>query len=88
MTSAEFSIWLRYHAESPIDDSRADLRMGILASTVANYSGKVRSDDVDPARPRDFMPFVQQDEPEVQSEPDPIEFFTAQAALFDGGNKQ
>lgn len=72
MTSTEFSLWLRFHEESPIDDSRGDLQAAIIASQIANYAGKMRREDAPPARPVDYMPFVEQPEPD---EDDPLDFF-------------
>lgn len=76
MTSAEFSLWLQYHAESPIDDSRGDLHAGIIAAEIANYAGCTRREDAPPARPMDYMPFIEH--PEIEStvdDDDPLAFF-------------
>ena len=83
MSSAEFSLWIRYNDESPIGDERGDYQAGIIASAVANMSGRILSEGVY-RTPSDFIPWLASEEPEeVQSDPDPIQFFTAQAALFD-----
>jgi hypothetical protein len=53
MTSREFSEWMAYFALEPFGEERADLRMGILASVMANLWGKRKGH---PWRPQDFMP--------------------------------
>jgi len=82
MSAAEFALWLELYREEPWDDSRDDLRAGIIAATVANYAGKVRKEGVQPATPLDFMPFVadagdaEPDEIETDEEPDPLQHFS------------
>ncbi|MCX7177198.1 MAG: DUF4035 domain-containing protein, partial [Proteobacteria bacterium] len=44
-----------YDAE-PWGELREDFRAGQICSTVANYAGKVRSDQMPAANPADFMP--------------------------------
>lgn len=77
MSSEEFSLWLLMYQEEPWDDSRADLNTGIIASTIANYAGKMRKENAEPARPIDFMPFVKFEvvEDVVEEEPDPLKHF-------------
>jgi hypothetical protein len=53
MSYVEFNSWMRFYAEEPFGDVRADLRAGIIASTVAKVMGGNRR-----ARPYDFMPIV------------------------------
>ena len=48
--------WLRYHERSPVDDSRADLHAGIMASVMANAH---RAERAKPFSPLDFMPFAE-----------------------------
>lgn len=47
---------MAYYRVSPFGDERADLRMGILASLLANV---YRKKGVKAFAPRDFMPFVE-----------------------------
>ena len=49
----EFETWLAYSQLEPWDETRADLRAGIIASTLANSH---RGKDEAPFRPSDFMP--------------------------------
>ena len=50
--SREFSEWIAYSQLEPWGEGRADLRTGIVASTIANiWSSK----ETPPFRPRDFM---------------------------------
>ena len=77
MTAQEFGLWLALYERDPWDESRADIRAGIVAATVANYAGMMRKQGASPALPRDFMPFNQsQDEPEQTEEPDPLAHFS------------
>lgn len=64
LSHAEFQDWCLYFQVEPWGESRADLRAGIIASTVANYAGRMRANGADPALPRDFMPFIDRQEPE------------------------
>ncbi len=76
MSSAEFSTWLELYRREPWDDSRMDLGFGIVASTIANFAGRMRSETAPPARPGDFMPFVERSE-EREPEIDPVAYFRA-----------
>ena len=53
MPYAEFIQWIARYQLSPFGDERADLRAGIVASTVANCHATRRSKAFEPA---DFMP--------------------------------
>lgn len=71
MSAQEFSLWMHYHARCPIGVIRDDLHAGIVASTVANFAGKVMKEGRS-VTPADFMPRRPDDEP------DPAEHFGAQ----------
>jgi hypothetical protein len=49
----EFQWWWAYNQLEPFGEERADLRMGILASVLANST---RGKDTPAFTPRDFMP--------------------------------
>ena len=66
MDSAEFCLWAAEFGRSPWDEGRADLRAGIIASTIANYSGKSLKTGASVA-PIDCMPYSQP-EPEKASD--------------------
>lgn len=66
MTSSEISEYLAYDRISPFGEERADLRAGIVASTVANHS---MSPPKRPTKPTDFMPFVKQPGPILLDDP-------------------
>lgn len=53
MPAAEFAEWLAYYGHSPFGEERADLRSGIVASTVANAMAGRRGKTW---TARDFMP--------------------------------
>ena len=53
MSSAQFAEWMAYSRLEPWGEQRADLRAGIVASTMANVNrGKSRK----PYKPHEFMP--------------------------------
>lgn len=53
MTSLQFAEWMAYSRLEPWGEERDDLRMGIMAATVANVN---RGKDKKPYKPQDFMP--------------------------------
>ncbi len=55
MSSREFVEWMAYYEFEPFGEERADLRAGIVASTVANASRDPKRRR-NPFRPLDFMP--------------------------------
>lgn len=55
MSSAELSEYMAYDHFEPIGEARADLRAGIVASTVANFAANPPRK---PAKPVDYMPFA------------------------------
>ncbi len=60
ITSAQFAEWLAYSRVDPWGEDRDDLRMGIVASVIANSN---RGKGKKPYKPQDFMPnFEPEDE--------------------------
>ena len=53
MDSAELTEWMAYDQVEPFGEWRADLRAGIVASTIANA---LRGRGSRPFRPEDFIP--------------------------------
>jgi hypothetical protein len=53
LSSTQFNEWLAYAALEPFGEERADLRAGIVASTLANVN---RRKGQRALKPRDFMP--------------------------------
>lgn len=77
LDSAELTEWMAFDRMEPIGEFRADLRAGIIASTVANYGGR----DIREARkPSDFMPLLERPEEKPMLLADP----NAQAELILG----
>ncbi len=68
LSYAEFQEWCLYYQVEPWGDERADLRAGIVASTIANYAGRQRADGTDPALPVDYMPYLDRDPSEPQAD--------------------
>lgn len=64
LSYAEFQEWCLYYQIEPWGEDRADLRAGIVASTVANYAGRTRAEGAEPVRPADFMPYLERPPPE------------------------
>lgn len=74
LDSAELTEWMAYEQMEPFGETRADLRAGIVASTVANHG---MAELKRPARPSDYMPFIEKqdssqpvllDDPDKQSQ--------------------
>lgn len=76
MTAEEFGLWAALYRLDPWGEQRADLRSAVVAATVANYAGMTRSKSAGPAKPADFMPYVERDDA-VQHDPDPMKHFGA-----------
>ena len=64
MSSAEFGEWKAYYSIEPFGDRIDDIRMGTVASVVANVN---RSKDTPPYKPLDFVPWVQEPQAEVSA---------------------
>ncbi len=78
MSAQEFGLWAALYAREPFGDVRGDLQAGVVAATVANYAGRIRSDGAGAAQPGEFMPLMKQGaQPEPASEPDPVAHFKA-----------
>jgi hypothetical protein len=52
MTSEEFDDWCAFYQLEPWGYEIANWRMGVIGSTVANYSGRLKK----PVKPSDFLP--------------------------------
>ena len=52
LSSAQFVDWCAFYSLEPWGFQADAWRMGVVASTVANYSGRVKK----PLKPSDFMP--------------------------------
>lgn len=56
MSARQFEEWAAFYSQEPWGEFRADLRTGIVASTIANIHRKPRA----PAfTPIDFMPYAE-----------------------------
>jgi len=55
MSAREFDDWRLYAVLEPFGEERADLRMGILASVIANANSDPKK-RTKPFDPKDFMP--------------------------------
>lgn len=63
ISSRQFAEWMAYSRLEPWGEDRDDLRMGIIASTIANAN---RGKGSKPLSPADFMPrFEPEDEEEA-----------------------
>jgi hypothetical protein len=56
MTGEEFSEWCAFYALEPWGWEAQNWRMGVVASTVANFSGHIKK----PVKPSDFLPGAKQ----------------------------
>jgi len=55
ISSKELSEWIAFYSIEPFGEDREDLRMGILASTIANSN---RGKNTKPFTPQDFIPKI------------------------------
>jgi hypothetical protein len=78
MSSAEFSLWIEAYKDDQWGGKDDDFRAAVVASTVANFAGKQLANNAT-TTPQDFMPIYGDQQEEVQSEPDPLAYFTAVA---------
>jgi hypothetical protein len=78
ITSTQFAEWMAYSKIEPWGQDRDDLRMGIIASTIANVN---RGKNGKPLNPQDFIPDF---EPEDEERAAERMLASAKAAL--GGN--
>jgi hypothetical protein len=53
MSITEYRSWVKFYAEEPFGDVRADLRAGIVSSLIARTMGGKKN-----AKPMDYMPIV------------------------------
>lgn len=65
MESDEFFLWLAEYQRRPWGEERADLRAGIVASTVANFSGRSLKDNHEKSA-FDFMPYYESEPEEIE----------------------
>ena len=68
LTYREFAEWCLYYQIEPWGEARADLRAGIISSTVANYAGKCRTEGAEPSVPSDYMPYLEKPGPVIHTE--------------------
>lgn len=81
MSSHEIAEWMAYYRINPWGEDRADLRSGVVASTIANVNRDPNKGR--PFSPRDFMPYHQKQE---QDRMESIkQGFRKLKAMFDGG---
>lgn len=71
MTGQEFGEWMAFYELEPWGETRADIRAGVISSTIANVN---RGKRTEPYKFTDFMLFQHKDEVEQQEESDPREF--------------
>jgi hypothetical protein len=65
ISSLQFAEWMAYSGLEPWGEERDDLRMGIIASTIANVN---RGKNTKPFKPTDFMPSFEQETEEQAAE--------------------
>jgi len=70
MSAKTFIAWQQYAAIEPFGEERADLRMGILASTVVNVAMGVTGSKGKLSSPADFMPFTDRPQPKERTAED------------------
>lgn len=78
MDVQEFQLWQALYAVEPWGDIRADLRAGVVASTVVNWAGKTLKQGAPDKRPSDFLLFSQPKAQAPAAEPDPEQHYRSQ----------
>ena len=68
LPDSELLEWMIFYRLEPFGDERADLRAGIVASTVANANRGKRGRSL---KPTDFMPFLKVDDQRQKMRPRP-----------------
>lgn len=61
MSDITLGLWMALYRIDPWGEERADLRAGIVASTVVNMAGKTLREGAKPSCPHDYMPYAQRD---------------------------
>jgi len=79
ISSRDFAEWMAYSRLEPWGERREDLRMGIIASTIANGN---RGKNQKPFKPADFLP-----EFEIETEEEAQARMMAQAFAALGGKR-
>lgn len=69
MSSAEFGEWVAFYSIEPFGDRVADLRAGVVASTVANVN---RGKDSPVLAPIDLIPWAQEAKPDTPPPPEAV----------------
>jgi len=81
ISSHELSEWAAYYREHPFGDERADLRAGVIASTIANVN---RAEGQEPYTPSDFaLAFEEPEEAEPEPEGPDAELVARQLATVE-----
>ena len=63
LSSRQFAEWIAYYNVEPWGEERADVRSGVVASTVANIH---RKKNTKPFKPIDFMPYLSEEREEME----------------------
>lgn len=74
MSAAEFGEWYALYLREPWGEAAADLRAGIVASTIANVNRSAK-ERKEPYVPSDFMRGNPWELPSKEEEANPEEFF-------------
>lgn len=82
MPPADFYECMAYDQMEPFGDMRGDLQAGIIASTIANFAGKISKKEVNPS---DFMPFLVKPQEPVTNTMESAEALHAKFVMFKQG---
>lgn len=75
MTAQEFGLWFRRWQTEPWGDRRADIHVGLMRSTIVQWSGRSLKDGAQISLEQ-FVPFMRREEPGLP-ETDPMTHFRA-----------
>ncbi len=87
ISSREFAEWVAYDRISPFGPERDDLRMGILASLIANVNRDAKKHPK-PYKPADFIPEFAKGEKPPQTTEDHLKIIEMMNAAFGGKDER
>lgn len=87
MSSHEFAEWMAYYTLEPFDESRADLRMGIMAALFANANRDVKKHKK-AYEPTEFMPFYEKPQQDWQDQLQMVRIIQTALKVPDGEARQ
>ena len=86
MTSTEFVQWKEYYRLEPFGEERADYRMGVIASILANVNRRKKTDKQ--YSPKDFMPVFNKEKKRKQTWQEQLQVVERMNKVYGGVDKR